>query len=161
GIARNRNCPAFKNLRRSVANPVGARRCATILSDADHFQTDVLQRSRVGGSIVASAALRIRSKAVCSARRELRCHAPPKKETARWPGCQRHAPRRSAPSPSATLQRSECNGSSKRDVQAFERNRQPQRRCFYPTLAEDATIHARELPMPQGGVADDLPAAYH
>src|SRR5438034_1176819 len=95
GIVRNRDCPACKNLRRSVVNPVDARRCAGILSGAGHSQKDALQQFRVGGSIIAQAALRIRSKGGCSVNSELRCHAPPKMEIARFPGCRRHAPRRS------------------------------------------------------------------
>ena len=38
GIVRNRSCPACKSLRKSEANPVGARRFPEIASAANHFR---------------------------------------------------------------------------------------------------------------------------
>src|SRR5262249_20735473 len=123
GIVRNRNCPACRNLRRFVANLVGARRCAKTLFGADHFQRDVPQRSRGGDSISVPAALHIRSKDACSVNSAFGGRVRPKMETARLPGCRRHANRRLTPSPSAKLQRSVCNENSKTDARAFERKR--------------------------------------
>src|SRR5438874_8017092 len=123
GTARNRNCPAYRNLRRSVAKPVDAPRCAEISSGAGHFQRDVSQQSRRGDLIIVPAAFRIRSKDECLMSSDLYGRVRPKMETARLPGCRRHANRRSGPSPSATLQSLACNGNSKTDAQVFERNR--------------------------------------
>src|SRR5262245_5423679 len=69
GIARNLNCPACKNLRRSGAALVGAQWCAEILSGGDHFQKDALHRFRVAGSITAPVTSHILPKAVRSASR--------------------------------------------------------------------------------------------
>src|SRR6266487_7099139 len=69
GIVRNQNCPACKNLRRSGAALVGARRCAEIFSGGDHFQKDALRRFQVAGSITAPVASNILPKAVRSASR--------------------------------------------------------------------------------------------
>src|SRR5262245_43186919 len=70
GSARNPNCLACKNLRRSEGGLVDARPCAEIVSGEDHFQKGAWQQFRLAGSISALAASRILSKAVCSARRE-------------------------------------------------------------------------------------------
>ena len=70
GIARNRNCPACKNLRGSGAALVGARQCAKILAGGDHLQKDAWQRFQLAGWITAPVASRILSKALRLARRE-------------------------------------------------------------------------------------------
>ena len=145
GTARNRNCPAYRNPRRSVANPVGAPRCAEILSGADRLQRDAPQRSQGGDSIVAPAAFRIRSKAACFVNSELLDRGLPKMETGRSQEYRRYVNHRSAPSPLVMVQTLACNGNSKTDVRALERNRKPQRRCFYPKRAEDATNRALEF----------------
>ena len=158
-IARNRNCPACKNLRRFVANPVDVRRYAKILSYADRFQRDVSQQSRRGDSIVAPGAFRIRSKDACSVNWKLRRRVRPKMETERSREYRQHVTHRSAPSPLVMLQTSACNGNSKTDARAFERNRQPRRRCFYPTLAEDAAIRARASQARPAAFGDGLTGA--
>src|SRR6184192_2087233 len=123
GTPRNRNCPAYRNLRRFAAKPVDVPRCAKTVSGAGHFQRDVSQRSRGGDLIIVPAAFRIRSKDECSMSSDICGRVRPKMETARLPGCRRHANRRLAPSPLATLQSLACNGNSKTDAQVFERNR--------------------------------------
>src|SRR6266496_4612182 len=80
GIARNRNYPAYKNLRKTEADPAGARRFSEILSGADHFRKDASQLFRAVYSITVPAALCILPKGVCSVQSKPRYRAPPKTE---------------------------------------------------------------------------------
>src|SRR5260370_34607208 len=105
GIERNRNCPAYKNLRRFGADLVDARRFSTILAGASHFRKDVSQLFRVVYSITVPAALRILPKVACSKESKPRNRVPPKMETAHWPEYRHRPIRRLAPFSWATLWR--------------------------------------------------------
>ena len=99
------NCQCCEASLRMIYWPRAADvpRCAKIFSGAGHFQRDVSQQSRRGDLIIVPAAFRIRSKDECLMSSDLYGRVRPKMETARLPGSRRHANRRLAPSPLATL----------------------------------------------------------
>ena len=94
GIAHNRNCPPYKNLRRFEADLADARRFSEILVGANHFQKDVWQLFRAAYSIIVLAALRIHPKDAWSADSKPGDRVPPKRETAHSPECRRRVIRR-------------------------------------------------------------------
>ena len=93
-IARSRNCPAYKNLRRFGADLADGQRFLEILAGANHLQKDVCQLSRAVGWITVPAALRIRPKDAWSAGSKPGDRVPPKKGTAHSPECRRRVNRR-------------------------------------------------------------------
>src|SRR5262249_17739878 len=87
GIARNRNCPAYKNLHRFGASPAGARRFSEIRCGANRSRRDASPPFRVVDSTTVQAALSIRSKRLYSQGSKPVNRVQPKTETARLPEC--------------------------------------------------------------------------
>ena len=94
GIARNQNCPAYKNLRRFGGDLADGQRFLEILAGANHFQKGVWQLFRAAYSIIVLAALRIHPKAAWSADSKPGDRVPPKRGTAHSPECRRRVIRR-------------------------------------------------------------------
>src|SRR6266446_9159321 len=85
GIARNRNCPAYKNLRRFGANLAGAPRFSGILAGANRLRRDALQLFQAVDSTTAPAAFHIRAKRLYSRGSEAANRVPSKMGTAHSP----------------------------------------------------------------------------
>ena len=85
GTARNRNCPAYKSLRRFGANLAGARRSLVIVAGANRFRRDASQPFQVVDSTTLPAALRILTNPLCSLGSQPANRVPPKMETAHSP----------------------------------------------------------------------------
>src|SRR5467141_1047361 len=62
GIARNRNCPAYKSLRKSEADLVDARQFSEAACAGDHFRKGEWRRFPAGDWIDAPAVLRMPAK---------------------------------------------------------------------------------------------------
>ena len=90
GTARNRNCPACKNLRRFGVNLAGAQRSLVIVAGANRLRRDVLQLFQAVDSTTAPEALRILPKRLCSRSSEPANRVPSRMETAHSPGYRRY-----------------------------------------------------------------------
>src|ERR1051326_7482630 len=155
GTARNRNCPACKNLRRFGGALAGGRSFSEIVANLGHTQKGVFRPFRVGGLIIEPVAGRNPPKAFRRAKRKRRHHAQAKMEKAHSPQCRQCASHQRAPSSSLMARKSVCNENSKMDVRALETNPVLPPDCFCPKRVEGATNRAPKLQAPPAAAAGD------